>query len=601
LLKTGTDDPFRASGSIPSKAVFAVSSILFRSLFNDVTAFGGRRLVLGVLLAGIGAGLEGIGLVMLIPLLKAAGVGGESSYPWLNGTVNWLGLPGLLVVWVGIIAIHSFLTARREMGMARLTQGYIAHLRERLHAAVLAMDWAAFQTVRSSEIVATLTGTANRVGNGLSNLIQMGGRLLLIVIHTTIAVAVAPGAALLALAIGTVLIVSQIPRLRQTIRQSGTIGERQMQVHTAISEHVSAMKLAKAHNAESGFAATFSARARQLGDDSARLGDDWAQSRARQRVAASILLAVVTWISVTLLDITGAPLLLLIAVFSRLVPGLSEAAHLAMRIAEMLPAYAEIEDLRRRCAEAAAPPPEAIPAPTGPLRLENVVYRWQGRDETALSDISLVIPERGTVALVGPSGAGKSTLADLCLGLLVPTTGTIRVGDTPLTGPQRAAWRDRAAIVPQEVFLFHDTVRANLTWTRPEASEDEIWQALDAAAAATLVRRLPKKLDTQLGDRGIWLSGGERQRLALARALLRRPSFLILDEATSHLDRDHERQIQDSLEKLHGRLSVLVIAHRLATVRHADHIIVLDQSRIVESGTWDQLVQSGGWIKRSLD
>jgi ATP-binding cassette subfamily C protein len=144
--------------------------------------------------------------------------------------------------------------------------------------------------------------------------------------------------------------------------------------------------------------------------------------------------------------------------------------------------------------------------------------------------------------------------------------------------------------VPQETFLFHDTVRANLLWTRPQASDEELWQILRLAAADQFVAELPDSLDTVVGDRGVRLSGGERQRLALARALLRHPSLLLLDEATSALDNENERRIQQALDELHGELSIVVIAHRLSTIRHADQIVVIDNGRVVESGSWDELV-----------
>ncbi len=237
-----------------------------------------------------------------------------------------------------------------------------------------------------------------------------------------------------------------------------------------------------------------------------------------------------------------------------------------------------------------------MPPPAGSLRLEGVGFHWPGRALPALDAVSLEIAENRTTALVGPSGAGKSTLADLCLGLLEPGSGGVSVGGVPLAGPARTAWRGRCAVVPQEVFLFHDTVRANLLWASPAATEGDLWRALTDAAADTLVRGLPQGLDTVVGDRGLRLSGGERQRLALARALLRRPAFLVLDEATSHLDHEHEAMIQTTLNRLQGRMTVLVIAHRLSTVRHADHIAVLKAGRVVEGGTWDQLCAGEGFV-----
>ena len=209
------------------------------------------------------------------------------------------------------------------------------------------------------------------------------------------------------------------------------------------------------------------------------------------------------------------------------------------------------------------------------MRLESVSFGYEDVAEPALGSVTLRIPAGRTTAIVGPSGSGKSTLADLLLGLIVPAEGRVLVDETPLTPELLPAWRDQIGYVPQDSFHFHDTVRANLLWARPEASEAELQEALEVAAAG-FVTRLPQGLDTVLGDRGVRLSGGERQRIALARALLRRPAMLILDEATSSLDSENERRVQDAIERLHGRLTILVITHRLTTVRLADSIHVLD-------------------------
>ncbi len=177
--------------------------------------------------------------------------------------------------------------------------------------------------------------------------------------------------------------------------------------------------------------------------------------------------------------------------------------------------------------------------------------------------------------MTGPSGAGKSTLADLIAGLLIPTSGTISCDDISLEGEIRSAWRKNIAYITQEVYLFHDTIRHNLSWVKKDVSDTTIWKMLESAAAAEFVTRLPQGLDTVIGDRGIRLSGGERQRLALARALLSQPQLLILDEATSALDHENERKIQQALEQLQGKLTIIIIAHRKTSIEHVDHLVEL--------------------------
>src|SRR6185503_11843430 len=173
---------------------------------------------------------------------------------------------------------------------------------------------------------------------------------------------------------------------------------------------------------------------------------------------------------------------------------------------------------------------------------------------------------------------------------IAPDRGRVLVDDMPLTAERMRGWRDRIGYVAQDTFLFHDTILANLLWACPNASKEEMLLALRLAAADGFVSALPRGIETVVGDRGVRLSGGERQRLALARALLRKPSLLILDEATSALDSENERRIQSAIEELHGDMTILIITHRLSTIRGADTIYLVENGSVAEFGTWDELL-----------
>jgi ATP-binding cassette subfamily B protein len=211
-----------------------------------------------------------------------------------------------------------------------------------------------------------------------------------------------------------------------------------------------------------------------------------------------------------------------------------------------------------------------------------------------LHDVSFRVGPGQLVALVGHSGAGKSTIANLVPRLYDVTAGAVRVGGVDVRQATLASLRDAIGVVSQDAHLFHDTIRANLLYARPEATEEELWAALTGARIAALVASLPDGLDTVVGDRGYRMSGGEKQRLAIARVLLKAPGIVILDEATAHLDSESEVAVQHALDTaLAGRTS-LVIAHRLSTIRSADQILVVDDGRIVESGTHEELLALGG-------
>ncbi|MDP3890171.1 ABC transporter ATP-binding protein [Nocardioides sp.] len=226
--------------------------------------------------------------------------------------------------------------------------------------------------------------------------------------------------------------------------------------------------------------------------------------------------------------------------------------------------------------------------------LETVARRASGRHEQVLHDITFTAEPGQMVALVGPSGAGKTTITHLVARLYDVDSGAVRVGGHDVRDVSLQSLEDTVGYVTQDAHMFHDTIRANLLYARPDATDDQIWQSLEAAQVAGLVRGLPHGLDTVVGDRGYRLSGGERQRLAIARLLLKAPAIVVLDEATAHLDSESEAAVQRALEAaLVGRTS-LVIAHRLSTVRHADVILVVEDGRVVQSGSHAELLAEGG-------
>jgi ATP-binding cassette subfamily B protein len=226
--------------------------------------------------------------------------------------------------------------------------------------------------------------------------------------------------------------------------------------------------------------------------------------------------------------------------------------------------------------------------------LEEVSLPEHGGPVDVLHDVSFRIEPGQLVALVGHSGAGKSTIAGLVSRLYDATGGSVRVGGVDVRRLTLRSLQDAIGVVSQDAHLFHDTIRANLLYARPEATETQLWTALEGARIAALVRSLPEGLDTVVGDRGYRMSGGEKQRLAIARVLLKGPGIVILDEATAHLDSESEVAVQHALDTaLSGRTS-LVIAHRLSTIRSADQILVVDGGRITETGTHDELLALGG-------
>lgn len=230
----------------------------------------------------------------------------------------------------------------------------------------------------------------------------------------------------------------------------------------------------------------------------------------------------------------------------------------------------------------------------GEVRFERVAYRYPGADSPSLADVDLRIAPGSTLAVVGETGSGKSTLAALLARLADPTEGRVTIDGIDVRAMDPEDLAGLVGVVSQETYLVHDSIRANLLLARPDATDEELWQALGVARIADLVRGLPEGLDTIVGARGFRFSGGEQQRLAIARTILRNPVVLVLDEATSALDNETEREVQAGLDRLAADRTTLTIAHRLSTIRDADTIVVLDHGRVAEQGTHAELLAHGG-------
>jgi subfamily B ATP-binding cassette protein MsbA len=248
-----------------------------------------------------------------------------------------------------------------------------------------------------------------------------------------------------------------------------------------------------------------------------------------------------------------------------------------------------------------ADPPDPVPLPRplrGSVALRDVSFRYHPGAALALEGVDLEVAPGETVALVGPSGAGKTTLVSLLPRFWDPVEGAVLLDGVDVRSLRLAELRGAIGIVPQEPALFSGTIRENIAYARPDASGDDVRAAAAAAHAAEFIERLPQGWDTVVGERGVKLSGGQRQRIAIARALLKDPAVLVLDEATSSLDNESERLIEDAMERLLEGRTTIIIAHRLSTVRRANRILVLDGGRIVEEGTHGDLLALGGLYAR---
>lgn len=549
---------------------------------------------------------EGLGLLLLVPLLQLVGVDAQEGSSGrvgsgLSAAFSWFGvrptLGVVLTAYVGVAACQSLLQRWHTTLSAAVRQQTEAMLRMRLYRAIGRAQWLFIARTRLSDFAHVLTHELDRVGTAAHDLIDLSVVAVVVLVYVGIALRVSPEITGLVLLCGGALAWILRRRVADSHQFGGEMSVTRARLHAAVTEHLASMKTAKSYGAVDRHDEIFGALTEEVQNVNLKTIGVYARLRQETVVGSAVVLAVIVYTSQAILALSTAHLLMLLFLFARLMPRLTGLLERAQTLATVLPSFAAFNDLEARCLAAAEPlVPRMQPIVFDrEIRFDRVTFGYGGAVDTrAVSGIDLVIHAGTTTAIVGPSGAGKTTLADLVLGLLAPTKGAILVDGQALGPSQLGAWREKIGYVNQDTFLFHDTVRANLLWARPDATARDLQHVLSLAAADEFVWRLPSGLDTVVGDRGVLVSGGERQRLALARALLREPQLLILDEATNALDSENEARIQEAIERLRHQMTIVVITHRLATVRTADVIHVIDEGHLVESGAWSELVTRPG-------
>ena len=556
-------------------------------------------LIFSGILVLLSAVTEGVSLVLLIPLVQLVG-DSQGQKGWIEASISRaldtigvpLSLPALLLAFVGLVAARASLLAMRDVALVRLRIAFADALREEIYRDIAGSRWSFLMRQRFSDLFETLTSHVEGISVGAYSLLRLPAVAIVGAIQVAIAFIVAPALTAGVVCWGGLVLVAFRRRTSRQHEQGRRLFDAQRASFAEISDFLHALKLAKGSHAEARHVAAFEASIKRQSVESIAFGRSDATIRMMTQIAAAISLGIVVYLAASVVHIGTANLIVLIVIFARLSPLVSDLQQGWESVARTLPVFYSVVGLRKCCIEAAEPIPAGLGRVdvTREIRLANVGFRYDKDAGTGtLENVSLVIAAATTVAIVGRTGAGKSTIADLLLGLVMPDSGSVLIDGMPLTAAMMGKWRRSVGYVPQDNFLFNDTVRANLLWACPDASQEDILRALSIAAAEEFVTRLPRGLDTLIGERGLRLSGGERQRLCLARAVLCRPTLLILDEATSALDHQTERAVQAAIERLHGSMTIVIIAHRLSTIRGADRIFVLEHAKLVQEGPWETL------------
>lgn len=580
-----------------------------KKIFSDIWHWDAKGFCI-ILLLDIAVALTGsISVVMLVPMLDLLdiSVGDSASLHRLLQPFGALPYMQRAIVIIGIFVallliravLNRFATVRKNEFLER----YEKNLRQQIYSGITGAHWELLSGKKHTDLVNLMVTQTRQVRFCVQWMIGLLVSAASAVMQLIIACYMSLPVTVMVLLVGAAFLWMFLPFQKR----SRSYGEQAVEItkalHREIQNQLGGIKEIRAYGVEQEQALVFEQISRENYDTGLKLTQLRVRPQLLYSVAAAVLIAFAFAVSVIVLDTGTAQLVVMVYIFSKLWPMFSSMQAQLQNIQSYLPAYDKIREMLLQLAADKDQPVKAA-APMAfhrQVELQNVSFCYRNGQGEVLHDVSFSLPFGSVTALVGRSGAGKSTAADLLLGLLTPGAGQILVDGVPLSKENMRAWRGCIGYVPQDPLILDATIRENLLRFHPHATENDMIVALKQAMAWPFVEKLEKGLDTVLGTKGLGLSGGERQRIVLARVLVGKPKLIILDEATSALDYENESIIRDLIRSLAGETTILLIAHRLATIRDADRAVVLENGRVVESGLMSELLRSAdGYLARMV-
>ena len=559
-------------------------------------------LLLLILLAGLA---EGIGISVLVPMVSS--MTGEFSKEGLPPPFNLLpdGLQAIgiepnfdaMLLLALLTMVSAFLLIHvQERAVYRARYRFMDKLRNHAGQAIFGARWERIASLSSGDLANQIIHESDRGSEALISLMSMLAVIVQMIVYAIFALLLSWQMFLVAFA---TFLIGAITA-RRLIRMVRTLGMRSAEINSYYSrqmvDYVRGAKLLKATGTEQRMVKKLGESSHTACNTLRRIVVNRSLMRFELQSIISIAMVAILYLAITVLDVQVSVLLVFLFIVMRLAPRFSTFQGQYHNYSAFSPALDVVDRLIRESEKLAEPVylgGQVFDGLSQGIVLSGVSYRYPEADSNAIKDLSLSIGNRDFVALVGKSGSGKSTALDLIMGLIDSHDGTLLLDGVPLNDYDRRSYRQKIGFVSQDSVFFTGTVRENLCLD-DSCDEQVIWSSLGVAQIDGFVRQLPEGLDTAVGESGVKLSGGQRQRLAIARALIRQPSLLVLDEATSALDSESETRFQHAIESVAQEYTVVVVAHRLATVRKADCIYVMEEGRIVQSGNYASLRQTDG-------
>lgn len=568
-----------------------------------------KRGFLTILFLNIAVSLTGgISIVMLVPMLGLLDISDGAASALTLFTAPLAGIPygGQVAIMIAgyflLIVFKALMSRALSIRENRFSEDYAYHLRKRLYDTVSGAQWEALAASRQADTINLFTTQCSQVSYGAAEIIHLITAVVSAAVSLCIALWLSVPVTVFVIVCGGISALM----FRKLLKSSQAYGDEMIRINRSMYQELfhqlRSIKEVRTYGVQKEHAALFEQVSSSFRDAKLKYVHLRAFPSMLYSIAAAGVIGVFFLVCVLFFEMDTARLMVLVYVFMRLWPVFTGLIGRVNSILTTVPAFRKLSEAFDTLHAESAADTADTPLPfERDITFRDVSFAYRGATENVLRGVSFTLKKGTVTALVGRSGAGKTTIADLLLGLLTPTTGEICIDGQALNAENLPAWRHSLGYIPQDPLILNASVRENLLRFHPHATEADMVDALKRAQAWPVIEGLPEGLDTLLGDEGVRLSGGERQRIVLARVLMGNPRLIVMDEATSAMDYESETAVRRAIAALDREITILIIAHRLATVRTAQYALVLEGGQITEQGELATLLATNdGYLNKLL-